>query len=222
MVKEYIKESILKSAHGYKIYDKLIMIINPLPDGIDLNFIASEVEALLPRHLLEPVEMIYIGSFSFLKDRSINAMYKDGAIYITNEQDGTEDLVDDIVHEVSHGLEEQYGGELYTDGKIEQEFLGKRDRLKSLLKHHGYDVEKYNFYDPSYSEGLDMFFYETVGYPVLNAITEGLYASAYAATSLREYFANGFEEYILGDSKYLKSISPKLYQKINYLYNMEM
>jgi hypothetical protein len=222
MVKDYIKESILKSAHGYKIYDKLIMIVNPLPENINLKFISQEIENLIPRHLFEPVEMIYIGSFSFFKDRSINALYKDGAIYVTNEQDNNEDMIDDLVHETSHALEEQHGHEIYIDNKLEQEFIGKRSRLKSLLKHHGYEVEKYDFYNTSYSEKLDRFFFETVGYTILNAITEGLFASAYAATSLREYFANGFEEYILGDIKYLNSISPKLYQKINYLYNMEI
>jgi len=34
-------------------------------------------------------------------------------------------------------------------------------------------------------------------------------------TSINEYFANGFENYFLRDKKYLKNISPVLYNKIN-------
>jgi len=45
----------------------------------------------------------------------------------------------------------------------------------------------------------------------------GLFVSPYAATSLREYFAIGFEEYHLKDRVYLKKISPKLYFKIEEL-----
>jgi|TARA_R110002074_G_scaffold115859_1_gene246861 hypothetical protein len=221
MVKDYIKESMLKSTQGHKIYDKLIMVINPLAENIDLNFVCKELERLMPRHLLKLIDIIYIGNFSFFEDRQINAIYKDGAIYLTNNQDSNEDIIDDIVHETSHSLEENYVNEIYYDNFLKQEFLGKRTRLKSLLNFHGYEVEKYNFEDVEYSQSLDEFFFETVGYSILNALSEGLFASAYAATSLREYFANGFEEYLLGDIKYLNTVSPKLYQKINYLYNME-
>ena len=35
-------------------------------------------------------------------------------------------------------------------------------------------------------------------------LTAGLFLSPYSITSLREYFANGFEEYINGDSKLFK------------------
>jgi hypothetical protein len=50
-------------------------------------------------------------------------------------------------------------------------------------------------------------------------MTRGLFVSAYACTSLREYFANGFEEFYLGDRNYLNTISPKLYSKIKNLHN---
>jgi len=42
----------------------------------------------------------------------------------------------------------------------------------------------------------------------------GLFPNAYSPTSIREYFASGFEEYFLGDRNYLKKVSPVLYRKI--------
>ena len=68
---------------------------------------------------------------------------------------------------------------------------------------------------------LDEFFYEEVGYAKLNNFVLGLFISPYPVTSLREYFASGFEEYYLGDRRALAEISPKLYNKVNNLNNME-
>ena len=212
MIKNYIKENISRNNRGYTIHNKPIVVIDSLPQEIDMNYISKKIEDLIPNHLMYSIDMIYVGDFPFLKDRQINALYKDNAIYTTNDQQNNEDIIDDIVHEISHALEEIHGDEIYFDDAIEQEFLGKRTRLKSLLNYHDY-------LNSEYSKELDRFFFEDVGYSILNALTEGLFASAYGATSLREYFANGFEEYILGDRKYLDTISPKLYQKIYNIYN---
>ena len=62
-----------------------------------------------------------------------------------------------------------------------------------------------------------MFLYREVGYPLMTSLTMGLFVSPYAATSIREYFARGFEEYYLGDRKYLTKISPMVYNKVQYL-----
>ena len=59
--------------------------------------------------------------------------------------------------------------------------------------------------------------YQDVGYPKLNTLSQGIFSSAYGVTSLREYFANGFEEFYLGDRRYLSKTCPKLYNKINEL-----
>jgi Mlc titration factor MtfA (ptsG expression regulator) len=49
----------------------------------------------------------------------------------------------------------------------------------------------------------------------------GVFPSPYAATSLREYFARGFEEYYMGRPQELKNICPVLYSKMYNLHNME-
>ena len=68
---------------------------------------------------------------------------------------------------------------------------------------------------------FDEFLYKTVGYETLVNITMGLFISPYAATSLKEYFANGFEAYFIGDRSYLKKISPYIYDKIEQLESLE-
>ena len=79
----------------------------------------------------------------------------------------------------------------------------------------GFDISEYNFDDIKYNEMFDMFLLNVVGYERLNKLTNyGLFINPYAATSLREYFATGIEEYILGDYQDLQIISPSLIKKI--------
>jgi len=70
--------------------------------------------------------------------------------------------------------------------------------------------------DPAYTLEMDSYLYDEVGYDRLNfiAASYSLFTSAYCATSLREYFANGFEYYFLENKKYLKEICPILHSKI--------
>ena len=162
------------------------------------------------------VKSIKIGDFSFLNSREVNALYDDesGIIYITNQQDSNTDLLDDIVHEISHSVEDLFMDHLYSDGDIEREFLAKRNALGRELK-YDYEVGHFNFSNVEYSENFDELLYKTVGYDKLRNYTDGLFASPYGATSLREYFSNCFEEYYLGDRNYLSKLCPAAYQKID-------
>ena len=65
-----------------------------------------------------------------------------------------------------------------------------------------------------YNEMFDNFLANVVGYPKLLTLTMGLFCSPYGATSIEEYFANGFEKYFTETPGYVKSISPVLYQKV--------
>ena len=166
--------------------------------------------------------MIYIGQFKQLIDRDINAMFEDGAIYLTNDQTNDKDMIDDIIHELSHANEETYAALIYADGKIENEFLGKRKKLLDILKSEGYNVSIDTFMNAEYSRDFDMFLYKEVGYEKLTMFTMGLFVSPYGTTSLREYFANGFEHYFLHDLKYVKLISPAIYEKVDGITFMEI
>jgi len=200
-----------------------IYVHEPLPSTIDLNAVLQTVEQALPQSFIDDagVEMILIGQFEELTQRQIQSLWKkeDGAIYVTNEQSSNEDMIDDLVHEFAHAVEDRYGFEIYSDDHIEQEFLQKRRHLYDILKAHGYEVGLQAFLKTGYDIEFDNFLYKEIGYEKLSFLTMGLFSSPYAATSVREYFASGFEEYFLptGDRANLSVMSPSVYQKIELL-----
>ena len=75
--------------------------------------------------------------------------------------------------------------------------------------------------NPEYSWKFDEFLLKDIGYEKISMNIQDLFLSPYAVTSLREYYAIGFEEYFLGDKGYLKKISPILFLKINLLVHGE-
>jgi hypothetical protein len=123
-------------------------------------------------------------------------------------------MVDDIVHEISHSVEEKYHDMIYEDQLLKKEFLGKRFRLHNILSAHDYKPYSAIRNTYLYDEKIDMYFYKEVGYETMWHMTAGLFPSPYAATSLREYFAIGFEHYYLKDRKVLKRDCPVLYNKL--------
>ena len=138
----------------------------------------------------------------------------DGAIYVTNDQESDSDLIDDLVHEFSHAVEENHGYFIYDDGTIEREFLGKRNRLKKILVHEGYEIGQLDFINSEYNHELDTFLFKQVGYEKIMSLVPGLFLAPYSITSIREYFARAFEEFYLGDRVYLKKICPYINIKL--------
>jgi len=163
------------------------------------------------------VEVCYICEAPILDGR--NATYTDGAIYMDINESTALDLLENFIHEVAHSLESTYGAEIY-DERLRSEFLGKRRRLYHLLQQEGFDQAPERLYQfTEYNESFDNFLASIVGYPTLLTLTMGLFASPYGATSLQEYFANGFEKYYTESPEYVKSVSPILYQKIRNIIN---
>jgi len=217
-MKNYIKSS--RKRKQRMMGDVLVIEKDPLPTSVDIEKVLVSVQASVPKKFLRRLDSIYIGKFKDLEDRSLNAMYSDGAIYVTNNQASVEDITEDIVHEVAHAIEDEISSEIYSDGSIESEFRGKRERLYFMLKEEGHDVELANLLNLNYSKIFDSFLYNEVGYPMLSAITVNLFYSPYGATSLSEYFANCFEAYFLKrDLQRVKRISPNVFailEKISY------
>ena len=215
---DFISESLKRNKKKkveYKFGDGYVFIKDPLPDNIDIQHVLDTVEELIPYSIRYMVESIMIGDFEEFREREINALYKDGSIYITNAQTDNEDMIDDIVHEIAHAVEEENGYDIYAlDNKLISEFRMKRHRLKSFLEDAGISTQGYDFGDVEYSLEFDDYLLHTVGYPVLSALCVGLFPTAYSPTSIREYFATGFEAYFLGDKDYLKKTCPVLYRKI--------
>jgi len=203
----------------YYVYDIPVFIVNEPPsDWVNIPSLCKEIEEFFPRALLKNIEVIYIGNFKNLEDRGSNAIYSNGAIYITAAEPTNFDILENFVHEVAHSLEQERGWEIY-DEELQSEFLGKRRRLQSLLQAEGYEINPVLFNYLEYNRKFDEFLSQEVGYPTLQSLTTGLFVSPYGATSLQEYFANGFENYFLEDPKVVRDISPVLYHKIERILN---
>jgi hypothetical protein len=220
-VTEYIKQSLLdaeKSRKEYQLFDDIFVYVkDQLPDHISLKNVLMSVERIIPYHLSKEVDGIYIGQFKDWGERDVNSMFKDASIFVTNQQDDDEDMIDDIIHEFAHSIEGPMGDVIYVDGKLQQEFVGKRKRLYFLIKSEGHNVASEKFMNSEYDEKFDDFLYKKIGYEALSSIAMGLFITPYAATSLREYFATGYVEYLMGDRQYVQKVSPILYKKIEYL-----
>ena len=86
----------------------------------------------------------------------------------------------------------------------------------------GYKIPLSVFMETEYNKDFDLFLYEKIGYNKLSNIIQGIFVSAYAPTSLKEYFATGFTEYYLDSNHdYLKKTSPELYKKLFLLQKPE-
>ena len=192
-------------------------------DSVDVEKIIHQIEEMMPSHLLEEVEMIIIGWFNEFEERGINAFYESGALYVSNVQDDNADMLDDIIHEISHSVEESYGLLIYGDKQVEEEFLRKRKYLYDILWKMGYKEPLSGFMDPEYDPEFDMLLYQKIGYGKLINVMTGIFVTPYAATSLREYYATGFSEFYLHPETrdFLQKISPQLYKKIILLQNPE-
>lgn len=221
MLKNYIKQKQAKLSNqqvdfytptGIHVYFKDKINNN----SVDVEKVIASVESKVPHHLLSEIEMIVVGWFKEFEERGINAFYKDAILHISNDQDDTEDMVDDIIHELAHAVEESFGFEIYADSKIKNEFLQKRDRLYDELWSLGYKFPKSYFMQSEYDKDFDDILLNKIGYDKLGIICAGLFISAYAPTSLREYFATGFADFYVHSDGHrdLQRISPELYKKI--------
>jgi len=214
----FISESLKRSKKEQKEYtfgSAYVFIKDPLPDNIDVQHVLNTVEEKIPLVMRELIESIMIGDFEEFEDRQINAMYKDGSIYLTNAQTDNDDMIDDIVHEIAHAVEDQYGYDIYAlDNKLVSEFRMKRLQLRTLLKDANFETEGFDFENVEYDKSFDDYLLHTVGYPTLMSLSIGIFPTAYSPTSIREYFATGFEAYFLGKKSHLKKTCPVLYSKI--------
>ncbi len=216
---EYISEK-QKLNKMFFIKNIEVLISDSLESKLDFKKLILMMTDKVPSFLLDNVKTIMIGPTPELKKRNLQGLYKDKVIYITGTQPTELEALDDLIHEISHSIEDLYNNIIYSDEKIKKEFLLKRKKLKHTLERSGYEVSKYNFLQTKYEIKFDNFLYKGVGYEKLGILTSEFLYSPYAATSLREYFANGFEAFYMKEEvSRLKRISPELFRKIIILNN---
>jgi hypothetical protein len=198
----------------YKLKDVEIFIKDKLPDEIDPDFVFKYIASVLPEHFLTNIDIIYIGQFENLISRDIRGIFEDGAIFITNEQDNEMDLIDDLIHEVAHSTEYSLKDIVYSSGLLEKEFRKKRNDLYSILKQKDLNPPMALINEINFDEEIDDYLYREIGYPVLNQLVVGhrLFVGSYSVTSIREYFAAGFEHYFMGGETIVRDCCPVLYR----------
>ena len=204
---------------GIQVYFKE-QLVNP---DLDVERVTARLEKLVPTHLLSEIEMIIFGYFDEFEEKEISAFYKDGMLYMSNFIQDEEELLEHMIHEVSHSVEESHGREIYYDQKVKNEFISKRAVLHDLLWKMGFKAPQSLFADIEYNHEFDMYLFQEIGYDKLSEVIMGLFISPYAATCLREYFATGFTDFYShsNDHGYLNKISPKLFQKLELINDEE-
>ena len=213
-LKSYIKN---KKQNRYTILG-IHVEEHDIPENISVKKTIESALSRIPRHLTSYIKHIKVGPYSVLKNRNIQAMYKDNTIYATNVQKDSDDLLDDLIHEFAHSIEDYRNNDIYGDRTVEREFLLKREKMWSKLKSRGIEYDLRPFLNPKYSKDFDHLLHSVIGYDTIRVMTRDIFYSPYASTSLREYFANGFEAFFMREEvSRLKNISPALYKKIIFL-----
>jgi hypothetical protein len=213
-MKEYILERMSRNTSNLNFNGVQVEIVEGSLDTLSIKKMLHTLQKILPFSYFRGVKKISIGQLPDFKERNINALYRDDTLFISNEQDNVQDILDDITHEMAHHLETVDPEFIYGDELLVQEFHKKRAELKYEITTEGYWVDKYDFRNLKYDEGFDNFLYKRIGKKMLASITTGMFIRPYAAVSMREYFATGFEAYYLGSRDNLHKISPELFKKI--------
>ena len=215
----WIKESMKRSRRmkdHFNLNGVSVIIKDALPQEVNLEFVLNYISAREPFYLTQNIEIIYVGKFPEMEEREINAFYENDAIYVTNEQEEEMDMIEDIIHEISHAVEQNNQEFIYESGQLQREFLGKRRALSNLLSQK-FKVPADFDIDVEYDRSIDDFLFRDVGYDALNQICVGIFPSAYACTSVSEYWAKGFEELFIGETTDLKQMCPVLYKTLALL-----
>lgn len=212
-IKEYLQNA--PKIH-FSIYGKPLYFKNSLSKDIDIGSVCKRVENILPASFFKGIAALSFGEYETLNDRGVDSVFGNNIIYLTNIQENEEDIIENIIHETAHSLEERFSQVIYSDGLLKKEFLKKRKQLYSELSKK-YTIDEKYFKKTEFSKTLDLLFYKKIGYDTLSFFTEHMFISPYSATSLREYFSEGFEKYYMGESGAINELCPELYKKIQTL-----
>tara|TARA_R110000824_G_scaffold65542_1_gene170613 strand:+ start:58 stop:711 length:654 start_codon:yes stop_codon:yes gene_type:complete len=205
----------IREQKEFLLYNRIPVMIQDKP-LFNAQKVLKAVQTKIPQKLTNELDYVMISDSDYLKGREVDSIYQDGIIYMSANIEDDETALLSTVHEIAHSLEEAYP-QIYEDETIETEFLGKRKKLYEILSAHGFDLSELDFFNAEYSEKFDDFLYLDVGYPLLRNLMSGLFLTPYAATSVREYFADAFEEYFVREQKSVKITSPAIYFKLEEL-----
>jgi len=185
----------------------------------DINHLLNKIESTVSPKSCEHITQIRLGNFPKLEKEDYKSYYKDGIIYLSNKEDFVEELLMNFLHELAHSFEKPYYDQIYGDGFLAKEFKNKRNQLKNVISmYEGGRTPPFDFNEINYSKELDDYLANTIGYDKLWKYCAGIFTNPYAATSLREYFASGFEVWLKGEQNLLYRTSPVLYNKLKQFF----
>ena len=188
----------MKERKEFSIFGSIsVFLKDPLPQDVDMTSVLMDLEDTIPRNMFYQIETVLVGQFKELNDRGVRAAFLDGGIYVTNEQPSEEQLFEDIVHEVAHSVEKMFEYELFADGEVEKEYLGKKKRFLDLLAANDIKVPNRLRYETEYSKMFDEFLFYQIGYDNVIPFSSGLFLTPYSSVSISEYFATAFEHYFV-------------------------
>jgi len=205
----------IREKKEFMLFNRIPVMIQDKPN-YDFEKIASSLKNRIPHSLLTDLDYVIVANSKYLRSRELDSAFLDGVIYMSPDIEDTDEAILTMVHEIAHSVEENFP-QIYEDQTIETEFIGKRVKLSQILKSQGIEIAGQDFVSAEYEEKFDDFLYLQIGYPLLRNLTSGLFMSPYAITSVREYFADAFEEYFLRDPMGVKLIAPAVYYKIEEL-----
>ncbi len=196
------------------VYEK-----DKFPQNISLGYIFDEVKDKIPKRFFKNISSIVVGNFENLNEKDLNSLYHNGTLYLSNKPRSEETILHDIIHELAHSIENEYKDQIYGDKTLQIEFINKRRKLFNQMAPHYPECHDFDFDEINYSSNFDDFLYQKVTYPKLGRLCNGIFFTPYATTSLREYFADGFENYCLYPHmrKELYMMCPHLFAKVRKL-----
>jgi hypothetical protein len=207
------RNSIVKSARATRNKLTSVEIGGIEVYGIDAN--PAEIRPYLSKvnkKLLRNVDTIYYGTVEFLEEQGKTGLYRDGCLYLSNKN--TQEILPTIMHELSHSLERLVRNELPDRKDLIEEFTKKRLDLFKKLYDAGYTrFSREQFMQTSFDPKLDELL-AAIDQNDLRLATNGVFPTAYAATSIEEYVAGGFESFYAGNKFNLGKNCPALYNFI--------
>jgi len=145
-VRDYILETSNVEKEEFLAFGNVeVKVVHPLPEDVSLAKVLHMISGLLPKAYYRDITKIQVGDHPKFADKEFNAMYQDGVLYVSPDQDNEEDMIDDIIHETAHHLEVIALQEIYSDEKVKSEFLKRRKELRYELASEGYSVNEYDF-----------------------------------------------------------------------------
>ena len=135
-------------------------------------------------------------------------------VNITTESD-EDDLFSDLIHELAHAYIRKHYDQVFGDGRLEKEFITKRNKLYHKMRSSGIDLPPHQFFEnPNFDRKFDGYLNRTIGYDLLSQLISGIFPSCYSVSSLEEYFSVGLELLFTGKGRVIKDC-PVLEEKVS-------